>query len=455
MPLPTQPVAKAPDVPNLKKHDEVYQSPVVDTRKVPYNTLAVFPAGQRWVVDFYNQVQLRDNAAASFQDDLLAALQQLHLIRGWELVVTQPLSYTQSGEDSRGWEGTGSSMVYSPMTPNLGDIFIADIGDGTSALFQVTDCKRNTIYPESGTEISYRATRTITAVTMASLKQKTVATFIFDRENMRNGIQALIREEEVDIIRSLGRAYERLAHLYLRDFYSTEFKTLVLPPLDGVSNLPTYDPYMTRFVRATVDSRSFPLVLQITELGVAHDVFSNQYSLFDAIMRMDVAVLSSASKYAGLSDIHAFRARPMMNSIAYSGIKQVVTFQDIPYSNDSFGKLPHGQLDFVKAGVRTGDIDVILPQLDLTKTENVLGNVIPLIHRIVKDKCYIFTEAFYDNKPGKSVLEHLLYERLDTENSNLQDLLRVAMEAPRFDNLERFYYIPIILALIKLSPGVL
>lgn len=451
MPLPNVPVAKAPDVPNLKKHEEVYQSPVVDTRKVSYNTLATFPAGQKWACDFYNQVQRRDNAAASYQDDLLAALQQLHLIRGWELVVTQPLSFSQNAEDSRGWEGTGSSMVYSVMTPNLGDIFIADIGDGASALFQVTECKRNTIYPESGTEISYRATRTITADVMAGLKKKTVATFIFDRDNMRNGIKALIREEEVDVNRRLGRAYERLAHLFLRDFYSTEFKTLIVPG----QGQPTYDPYMVRFIRATMDSRSYPMVLQITELGVAYDVFSNQYSLFDAIMRMDIALLYSVSKHAGLSDICSFRARPMMNSIYFSGIRQVVTFTDVPYSVDSVGQMAHGLSAFIDADVRSGEFEKIIPQLNLTDDTQLKEGNVPVIHPVLSDSCYIFTDAFYSDGEHKSMLEKLLHDRLDTETSNLQDLLHVAEDAPRWDNLERFYYIPIVLALIKLAPGVL
>ncbi|MNQ03284.1 hypothetical protein D3C85_159830 [compost metagenome] len=451
MPLPSVPVAKAPDVPNIKKHQETYQSPVVDTRQVSYDTLATFPAGQRWDVDFYNQVQGRDNAAASYQEDLLAALQQLHLIRGFELVVTQPLNHSQSPDDSRGWESTGSSMVYSVMTPNLGDIFIADIGNGTSALFQITETKRNTIYNESGTEITYRATKNITAEVMEGLKKKTVATFYFDRENMRNGIKALIREEEVDVIRRLGRAYERLAHLFLRDFFSTEFKTLIVPG----QQVPTYDPYMVRFIKATMDSRSFPKVLQITELGVQHDVFSNQVSLFDAIMRMDISLLSSVSKYAGISDINSFRARPMMNSIYFSGIKQVVTFQDVPFSVDSVGLLAHGQELFTEAGVRTSDMDVLLPNLDMTHGTTIDAKETPLTRSVLTDRCYILTDEFYEDGTNKTILERLLFDRLDTETSNLQDLLRVAEAAPRFDNLDRFYYIPVILALIKLAPGVL
>lgn len=459
MPLPGQ--AKNNPIktttPTLEKHQETYQSPVVDTRKESYDTLAVFPAGQRMDTDFYNQVSGRDSAAHSFQEDLPPALGQLRLIRGLELVVTQPLSHSQGDDDSRGWETTGSSFCYSVVTPNVGDIFIADIGNGSSALFQITSSKRNTIYPESGTEISYRATKSISASVMEQLRLRTVETLIFDRENMRNGIKALLRLEEVSIIRRLGRAYERLANLYLRDFYSTEYKTLEVPlqgPI-GRQTLPTYDPYMVRFIKATLDTRTFPKVLQITELGVNHDPMSNQYSLFDAILKMDFSLLYSCSKIAKISSIGAFRARPLMHSIFFSGIKQVVTFTDIPFSVDTYDVMPHGFKDFIKADTRQTGIDEILPVLDLTDNTQIKGHDIPLIHRITYDDHYIFSKAFYDNGPGKSQLETLLYNRLDTETTDMEVLAEIADSAVHWDNLERFYYIPIVLALIKLAPGVL
>lgn len=454
MPLPGQAKQKpiATETPNLQMHQEEYLTPVVDTRKVAYDTLSVFPAGQRWDVDFYIQVQGRDSAAASFQEDLPPALGQLELIKGMELVVTQPLSHNQASDDNRGWESTGSSTFYNIRTPNKGDIFIADIGNGMNALFQVTESKRNTIYPESGTEISYRATRALSAKTMKALKEKTVKTWIFDRENMRNGVRALLAEEEVGVIRRLGRAYDRLAHLYLRDFYSTDLKTLVVPHPD---NIPTYDPYMTRFIRATLDTRAFPQVLRITELGVAHDPMSNQYTVFDTVLQMDFSLLYSASKFAGVSPIHSFRSRPLYNSIFYSGVKQVITMRDIPYSIDTVDEMTHAYKDIVKAGVRQSGIDEILPIQDLTDNADILGHDIPLIHRVTYDNHYIFSEAFYENKPGKSVLETLLYNRLDSETTDLEKLAEVAENAARWDNLERFYYVPFVLALIKLAPGVL
>jgi len=458
MPLPGQ--AKNNPIktqtPNLEKHQETYQSPVVDTRKESYDTLAVFPAGQRMDTDFYNQVSGRDTAAHSFQEDLPPALGQLRLIRGLELVVTQPLTHNQDDGDSRGWETTGSSFCYSVVTPNVGDIFIADIGNGTSALFQITSSKRNTIYPESGTEISYRATKSISASVMEQLRLRTVETLIFDRENMRNGVKALLRLEEVSIIRRLGRAYDRLANLYLRDFYATEFKTLQVPvQYKNGEFLPTYDPYMVRFIKATIDTRSYPKVLQITELGVNHDPMSNQYSLFDAILKMDFSLLYSCSKIAKISPINSFRARPLMHSIFFSGMKQVVTMVDIPFSVDTYEQMPHGFKDLTKADTRQTDIDDILPVLDMTDATQIQGHPIPLIHRITHDDHYIFSKAFYDNTPGKSQLETLLYNRLDTETTDMEVLAEIAENAPRWDNLERFYYIPIVLALIKLAPGVL
>lgn len=454
MPLPTIPTHKAPEAPNLVRHDEVYKSPVVDTRKESYNTLAAFPAGQRMPCDLYIQKKGRDSASKSFQADLLPALGQLKLIRGFELIVTSPLNHNQvnEGTDSGGWESTGSALVYNCATPDMGDVFIADIGGGQGALLQITDVKRNSPYPEALMEISYSVKDNLTPELMEALRLRTVETWIFDRENMRNGVQALIRIEEVDVIRRLGRAYERLANIYFRDFYDDGFKTLVVPTFDGT---PTYDPYMTRFVRGTIDSRTFSQVLHITELGVAHDVFSNQTTVFDAIMRMDIGMLYSISKKAAISPIESFRARPMMNSIFYSGIKQVVTFTDIPYSSNSFDRMPHGMIAFEKANVRQTDMDKIIPQLDMTSPYTAINRPIPLIHRVIHDECYIFSKAFYDGTTGMSVLENLLYQRLDTEVTDLQNLLEVAEDAVKWDNLERYYYYPIILALIKLAPGVL
>lgn len=452
MPLPSQPKVAPKVEPNLVKHEEVYQGPVVETRKLSYNTLSTYFAGSRLPCDYYLQVQGRDSEAKSFQEDLPSAWGQYILIRGFELVVTQALTHQQSDDDNRGFISTGAALVYSIVTPQMGDVFIADIGNGENALFQVTQTTRKTIYAESATEITYKATKFLSAITLAELNKRTVERQVFDRENMRNGVQPLIREEQIDVIKQLGRAYDRLTHLYLRDHYSTKFKTLQVP---RPNNVPTYDPYMTRFVRATFDGRAFPQVLQITELGVAHDVFSNQYSLLDAILKMDAALLYSVSKHGGVSDISAVRARPMMNSIYFSGFHQVVSFFDVPYSVDSAGKSPHAFMEFDKADVRQKDMASILPVLNLTEPSNIIGNDIPLIHRVVVDTCYILSEAFYSNTPGQSVLENLLRERLESETTNLPDLLRVAEAAPKFDNLERFYYIPLILALIKLAPGVL
>jgi hypothetical protein len=133
----------------------------------------------------------------------------------------------------------------------------------------------------------------------------------------------------------------------------------------------------------------------------------------------------------------------------------VVTFQDVPFSVDSEGLLAHGQESFIDAGKRSGEIDAILPNLDMTIGQQAPSFEIPLTYPVLKDRCYIFTNEFYDDGTKKSMLEQLLYNRLDTETSNLQDLLRVAEAAPRLNNLDRFYYTPLILALIKLAPGVL
>lgn len=451
MPVATEPEEEKPFLePNLIIAPEDYQSQVVDTRKVEYDGLATYIGGMKWACDYYSQIQGRDSAAASFQDDLPAPFGQYKVIRGFELVVQDPLSGGQNSGDTRGFTRTGSSVVYSIVTPQVGDVFIADSGNGRNVALMVTSTNRLSIYAESPTAIEYRITHFADEPFMAKLNSRVVETLFFSKENYRNGVKCLLNTEEVNISQRLGEAYFRLMNLYLRDFYSERYHTLLVPGQDA----PTYDPAAVHFVRSILTSGDHKLIHQITELGVSHDVFSQELTVWDAIATRDANLLYSVSKKMAVVPIAYYRTLPWMASIYYSGIKQVVSPVDVGFSVNHEHHIPHDGLSFVKAQVRQRDIGSILPQLGLVEEEPKDEHA-RYIKRIVEDDFYIFSEAFYEDKEGKSMLEQMVYDRLRGRAIDLGDLADLADYARKFDNLERFYYIPIILTLIKLAPGVL
>jgi len=451
MPVVTEPEDEKKFLePNLIIAPEDYQTPVVDTRKVDYDGLSTYIGGMKWANDYYSQIQGRDSAAASFQDDLPAPFGQYREIRGFEIVVTSELSGGQNSEDARGFTKVGAGLVYSIITPQVGDVFIADVGNGKNAALQITSSTRQSIFPESPSVVEYRITRFVDEKFLKALKGRVQQTFYFIKQNFRNGVKCLLTEEEVNITQDLGESYFRLMNLYLHDFFSERYHTLLVPG----QNTATYDPAAVRFVRSILASGDHRLVMQITELGVSHDVFSKEFTLFDAIKNRDANLLYSCSKKMALSSVAAYRTYPWMASIYYSGIKQIVSPVDVGFSVNHENHIPHASIGFEKAQVGHRDIDSILPQLGLVEEEDrpEYGRY---IHRITKDDYYVFSEAFYKDTEGKSMLETMVLERLRGRAINLGDLAEMANYAVKFDNLERYYYIPIILTLIKLASGVL
>lgn len=436
--------------PNLVINPTQMETPVVDTRKEQYDTLSSFISGSKWAVDYYSQIQAADTAAASFQVDLPKPYGQYRLIRNFELVVTSPLSYQQNSGDVRGWTATGTAAMYSIVTPNNGDVFIADVGDGKNALVQVTSTQRGSIYAEAATTIEFRITDVLSPNLLRELNERVVETLYFDRENFRNGLKALLNRKDADVIRRLNTAYRRLFPLYYRDFYSRDFGTFIVPG----QSVPTYDPYMTRFVRAIIDSQAFPSIHEVNQLTVSHDVISDEPTVLDVILRKDLPLLYSVSKRVGVSRIGSYRAFPLLRTIYYSGIEQIVSVLDPHWAVEHNDSPAHAFTTLVPAGLRQTDMASILPALNGPAARSDQDST-TAIHPICRDDYYIFSKEFYEGSEGMSRLEVLLRNRLEDAAVDLEVLADIADSSVRYDNLERFYYIPIILALIKLAPGVL
>ena len=93
------------------------------------------------------------------------------------------------------------------------------------------------------------------------------------------------------------------------------------------------------------------------------------------------------------------------------------------------------------AGSLTDIVEQTLIEID--------GKQIVNIHPVLQDDFYVFTQSFYENGADQSLLEILTRTYLNRDPIDPTLLLQVANTYTQFGGLERFYYIPIILALIK------
>lgn len=441
--IPTSPQEAKPDIIHAPKE---FVSPVVDTRVTNYNTLSTFAEGSKWACDFYLLVTSRDTAPQAFTKDQLAIYGQLKLIRGFELLVTSTINPQQEG-NNRGFNATGSAAVYNSITPNEGSLFIAGLGDGRNGLFVVTSVIRNSVYLESMTTIEFKQLQLLDEATLNALNNNVVETVYFDRELMRSGISPLIKQKDVNVNQRLIKAYRRLTNLYVHEFFSSRYKTLLVPrQLED-----TYDPQLVKFALRVMDKTVCGDLGRVLELSANQQPLSRQKTLLDAIETVDEDLLYSVAHKSCIADIKSYKLHSYFMNIYTSGIRNIVAVYEGGYTldTDGSGLIEIGEL--IDGGVKKEDIDLLLPNLTLQPNE--LPKV--LIHPVTKDAYYIFSEAFYKDTGGQSELEDLVRLRLAHKPFDLSRLADLADKADKFDNLERFYYTPIILAMIRMAPGVL
>lgn len=450
MPAVIIPAAPQQDPPDIRMTNRPFVAPVTDSKQTNVNTLAGFAAGSKWACDFYLQELRADTAPAAVVMGDLPVTSQLREVRGFELLINSPVSYQQNASAERGFSATGTGLVYPVLTPNEGDFFLADIGSGRNAVFQVTRSTRDTIHPESMTTIEFKSVKLLTPELLATIKKKVIASSIFSRDLMRDGLNALIKESDVDYLKRLGAVYSRLTNLYVHEFFDTETRTLIVPG----QGMKTYDPYMVRFVRRILDQRLCRKLDDVLELGTDHNPRASIPTVLDVIERMDINLLYSASRQAGLTSIQDFKAHPYYFTIAFSGVRQVLITYGEGWSQDLYDQPAVVGARLAKAGVKGASHERLLPFLQ-TGVAEPRPEVGSFIHRVTQDHHYIFSEAFYNNTEGQSALETLVRSRLEQKPIDLRLFTELAEYADRFDNLERFYYVPIILALIRVIPGVL
>ena len=440
---------------------EQYKGLTVDTQVVPRDTLLTHLEGQAWQVDYYRQVVTRDSGTKGFQADLNAVYQEYELIRGLELKVTSPLDSARDSPEAE-WTVTGSANFYgiTGCVPNVGDMFRADVGDGTEGLFQVTRAVPKTMFKKSPYEISYVMVDEMDAVRAEQLAEKTVLTKYFRLDYLRDGYNPLITDTQSTSILALEDTYQRLIAFYFADFYSREHRTLVVPN----QAVPTYDPFLVKFVMSVLDIDIHPVMAEMTQYNVFQDQAMYEMTLWNALERLDVKMLQIVAQEMGIVPKANFRTRPMYNSIYYSKMGAVVYPTQFPTNVDEGYKhyRPRPPIsDYLPGSVRFRELKRMIPITTLI-TDTAAGPYYtethtdqPDIKAVTCDSYYVFSEEFYNHARTKeqlSALEHLTLTVLKGQKVDLDKLAALCEDAMDWDNVERFYYFPVLFLIMSVYP---
>jgi hypothetical protein len=455
-------VNDAPAAPPVEKPNSVriaspkYQGVTVDTRYVPSSEMLAYVEGSPWSVEYYSQVLTADSAVMGQNTELDPIYQQYQKIRKFELKVTSPLSFSQDTSDNT-MLGTGSATVYPMLKPNVGDMFLADIGDGREGVFKITNSERKTIFKDTCHVIEYQLIAYSTKERIGDLNAKVIRTFEFVKDFMNYGQNPILFEEDAALLGKLTTAYRVLTARYFKSFFSNVFKTLLVPGQEVL----LYDHNLVKFVMSIFTTYDAPELRQIKILNADDDDNLKATCLWDLLKERDAGLLRYSHRQFGLVSTKSFTKNPMLEGIYFSGISYVVYPADpelsIDYTLRDLSKtISEKKMVLTPALPETNPADIDVSAAPVGNPEGMvfdgLGEGIPLIKPMGMGDYYIFSQEFYDKAvTGQSRLELAVHEYLSGKAISNRVLDALCEDYPNWGALERFYYTPILLTLIKAS----
>lgn len=408
-----------------------YAGIAVDTRYIPSSELIAYLGGSAWTVEYYSQILDTGSELTGQSPNLNPVFQQYQLVSGFELKVTTPLATTQDLENNA-MTVTGVANVYPMLIPSVGDMFIATIADGQSAVFKVTNVERKSLFKDTAHVIEYTLIDYLTDVRKTDLASKVVKTVKFVRDFLINGQNPLLVESDYLAQDNLKLVYKRIVSRYFKAFVSKEFKALIIPN----QTTSCYDPFLTKAVLAVFNTFEAEQIRQIKLLTCQEDDYLSSISIWDVLLNQDLSLLPYTFKKAGVTPTTTFNYDAMLETIRWSGVKYLVYPADAAASTD-----------FSLLGISPrllGPYSVIDPNYTASITD---------APPIAGTPFYVFSEAFYTQQNGQTTLEIQVSNFLQKKKLDLTVINQLALNCGNWTPVQQFYHIPVLLMLIKYGLG--
>lgn len=420
-------------------HPEHYESVVVDSRYQPLTHLLVHIEGANWKVNYYSKVLNEHTALAGQNMTKSPAIEQYKKINNFILKVDSPLQWQQDEETKQG-KLEGSAVIYPPLIPNTGDMFVGDIGDGRSAIFEIKNSTKLSAYKQSVYQIEYSITGYATGTRLADLENKVIDDLFFSMDFLEHGQNPIITDEKRQLVNAIDHYYPMITKTYLHRYHSTRYRVMILPRDDKV----IYDHFLTKTVYRWFSSDDYPPLTNMRLIPVMNAKVMDSKSIYDLLETQDVYGFPDIFTKVGVSGSGNNWTYPKILSPAFIGFDMLI-----------YPKNPRYMLDYNdKYHTKTHIAPAPVPEFNYTKAtdKEFKYQDRDLVHEIDLNESYVFTEAFYENDPDKMSQIELMTRRYLNKDYILSDVMFALIESwYKWDTIQQFYLTPILLMLMRAS----
>jgi len=423
-----------------------YLTAIEDDSHVPVNSLLGYIQGAPWTIDYYSQILGRDSDLKDLDTQQLPLYQPYKKIVGLEFRVETPINQGQQEEESAVMSVTGTALVYPVIIPNVGDLFVGAAGNLHKAIYRISAVERKSFNRSAVYYVSFDLQVFINndpENRYTDLVSKVIRTYYYYKDRMVAGLNPLIMEHENAAYRDFKGLYLDICRYYFSNFLSREHMTLIIP---GQSQV-LYDPYVVTYLSKITEINDAPEIAGIRNLGTELDDYMKQPNIWTALLERQVRVLDYCHLKMGTVSVLSFSIQSMLKGLRFSNVDAVI-YPIVP--DTSMNSLDHTAPKIPMDLVFTETPPHRISDGSILKEDYVdVDETIPYIHPVSADDYYVFRESFYKQTDDVSLLESLTLNYLKKESMDVNRLHALAIRCKGFGRLEQFYYIPIILTLLK------
>jgi len=431
----------------------------VDTRFDPIGSLLQYTEGKPWAVEYYQRVMGSSEEVMAQATNVAAPFQQYRRIRNMIVRVTEALSDSQD-TTTKQMKTEGAGITFPSFIPNVGDMFLAPLLDGREGVFVITESEKKTHLKEAQYQVRWemKGFSDTFGTTLADLAEKVIESFTYVADYLTFGRNPLLLDQKYAELMDIRTLRDELVDYFFTEAFSNEHQTLMVPNQEFT----TYDPFLTKFVLDLIGSDEHPYVGRIRKPSVDQQLVGRHPTIWDSIRAVNHRTIRNNVHRVRLLDSGWFRSQPLYAGIYWTGIKRVVfpfharTDVDAPYY--PICDLPPlvGQVLMAAGKSRWNTLErlagtpadgLTLPQLQ-ESPEPPVGTDLPDYVRVTVDDFYVFSESFYTQLRPASKLESILLQYIKQQPIDTAVLSKLASAAPQWPNVERFYYLPVLLLLI-------
>ena len=431
----------APD--KIKVAPDQYKNIIHDVTNTSAATLISHIEGSKWPVTYYLEKTTVIAGVSGKSSNMPPVYQSYDRIENLELRVQNALDTTF--DPKTGALGAGSALMYPGTTPNPGNIFTARIGDGRYGVFQVTTAEPKTLYLNTAYLINYQLLGYLTKEYEEELKKRVLNDFVFVKSFMDSARDPVILKSEYQLYGKMQKALLEIKRYYCEKFFSKERNTFLIP------NQPqkTIDTYLNKFLLRILSQADHPHMLRCRNWSTG-DAVDTDRSIWDAIIERDKTFLYTCFSKAKVLTTRTTSGNTYAFNLRYSGIDQFIAPSDREDAHDA-----SAVSQFPASTVLTNketDVKNMMGLVGDTMVDQQPYGQLPIVTPF-QDLAgyYIVSEAFYTDLSSVSSLEAALADFIENKPVPLATLSALVATYHGWGTLERFYYLPIVMAMLTVE----